>query len=79
MRTLETASGAVHAVLKMPEVRERISKLGGSVVGGTPEHLGDFLKAEVARWLKVIAANFRRESAAVTFSPRPNDADVPFP
>lgn len=49
----------INAVLKMPEVRERIAKLGGDVVGGTPEELGAFAKAEVEKWSKIIPASIR--------------------
>jgi tripartite-type tricarboxylate transporter receptor subunit TctC len=41
-------------ILTSPEVKERISKSGVDVVAGTPEHFSGFLKAEVARWAKVI-------------------------
>jgi len=41
-------------VLTSPEVKERISRSGVDVVAGTPEHFSGFLKAEVARWAKVI-------------------------
>ena len=41
-------------ILTSPEVRERISKSGVDVVAGTPEHFSGFLRAEVARWAKVI-------------------------
>lgn len=49
----------VNAVLKMPDVRERIEKLGADLVGGTPEHLAVFLKSEVDTWTKVIPASMR--------------------
>jgi tripartite-type tricarboxylate transporter receptor subunit TctC len=45
--------------LAIPEVRERISGLGADVVGGTPEQLNDFIKAEVARWGKAIKPSLR--------------------
>ena len=41
-------------ILTSPEVKDRISKSGVDVVAGTPEHFSGFLKAEVARWAKVI-------------------------
>jgi tripartite-type tricarboxylate transporter receptor subunit TctC len=49
----------INAVLQMPEVSQRIAKLGGDVVGGTPERLGQFAKAEVAKWLRVLPASLR--------------------
>jgi len=41
-------------ILTSSEVKERISRSGVDVVAGTPEHFSGFLKAEVARWAKVI-------------------------
>jgi len=41
-------------ILTSPEVKERISRSGVDVVAGTPEHFSGFLRAEVARWAKVI-------------------------
>jgi len=49
----------VNAILQMPDVRERIAKLGGDVAGGTPDQLRDFLKAEVEKWLRVLPASLR--------------------
>jgi tripartite-type tricarboxylate transporter receptor subunit TctC len=45
--------------LTIPEVRERISGLGAEVIGGTPEQLTEFIKAEVARWAKAIKPGLR--------------------
>jgi tripartite-type tricarboxylate transporter receptor subunit TctC len=41
-------------ILTSPEIKERISRSGVDVVAGTPEHFSGFLKAEVARWAKVV-------------------------
>jgi tripartite-type tricarboxylate transporter receptor subunit TctC len=41
-------------VIHAPELRDRMTALGFEVVGGTPEELGAFLKAEIAKWSKVI-------------------------
>ncbi len=41
-------------ILTSPEIKERISNQGVDVVAGSPEHFSGFLKAEVARWAKVI-------------------------
>ncbi len=48
-----------NAVLQIPEVKDRIAKLGGEVVGGTPEQLASFLKQEVAKWQRVVPASLR--------------------
>jgi tripartite-type tricarboxylate transporter receptor subunit TctC len=41
-------------ILNSEEVKDRITKSGVDVVAGSPEHFSGFLKAEVARWAKVI-------------------------
>src|SRR5581483_272111 len=49
-----------NTVLQDPEVKQRIGKLGGEVVGGSPEQLAGFLKEEVAKWQKVVPASLRQ-------------------
>ncbi len=44
----------MHAVLQMPETRERLAGLGSDVVGSTPEQFSALLKEDRARWAKVI-------------------------
>jgi tripartite-type tricarboxylate transporter receptor subunit TctC len=41
-------------VLNMPDVRERLLGIGMEPVGNTPEQFGEYLKAEVAKWIKVV-------------------------
>jgi len=43
------------AVLAMPEVREQLAAQGLAVQTSTPEQLGTLVKADLARWRKVIA------------------------
>ena len=40
--------------LQQPEMRERLTGLGCEVVGNKPEELAAFLKAETAKWTKVV-------------------------
>jgi tripartite-type tricarboxylate transporter receptor subunit TctC len=40
--------------LRSPEVRERMNQIGFDVVAGTPEEFGQFMKAEVDRWTRVV-------------------------
>lgn len=42
------------AVLNMPEVREKIIAQGNQVSGGTPEEFGALIRAEMAKWGKVV-------------------------
>ncbi len=44
------------AILKVPEVRERLLADGAEPVGNTPEQFGAFIKAEIDKWGKVIKA-----------------------
>ena len=46
----------VNAVLKDPAVAAKLDAIGAVAVGGTPAQLNDFMKAQSARWSKVIKA-----------------------
>src|SRR5437762_789194 len=54
-----TLNAEVNRALKTPEVRERLAAEGGDVLGGSPEQFASFLKAEHAKWGRVV-----RESGA---------------
>ena len=41
-------------ILKLPDVSARLSELGAEPVGGTPEQFAAHIKAEIAKWAKVI-------------------------
>jgi tripartite-type tricarboxylate transporter receptor subunit TctC len=45
---------AVDDALKDPEVHEKLVKTGATPVGGTPEQLGTFMKAEYEKWGRVV-------------------------
>jgi tripartite-type tricarboxylate transporter receptor subunit TctC len=51
--------GDIVKVLAMPDVKERFIALGADPVGNTPEEFSAYLKAEIAKWGKVV-----RESGA---------------
>ena len=44
------------AILKMPEVRERLSSDGAMVIASTGEQFAAFIKAEMVKWAKVVKA-----------------------
>ena len=44
----------VNAVLKAPDVRERIVQQGAEVIGGSPDAFAAFIRAETDKWAKVI-------------------------
>jgi tripartite-type tricarboxylate transporter receptor subunit TctC len=41
-------------VLRMPDVGDRLRALGAEPIGDTPAQFGAFMKAETAKWAKVI-------------------------
>jgi tripartite-type tricarboxylate transporter receptor subunit TctC len=45
----------VVGALAQPDVKERLAGQGVTVAGGTPEQFADHIKAEFAKWAKVIA------------------------
>lgn len=44
------------AILRTPEITERLAKDGSIVVAGTPEEFGAFIRAETEKWAKVAKA-----------------------
>jgi tripartite-type tricarboxylate transporter receptor subunit TctC len=44
----------VQAILKMPDVVKRFDELDAKVTSGSPKQFGDFWRAEVARYQKLI-------------------------
>ncbi len=44
----------IAAILKLPEIRDRITADGAEPVGSTPEAFGAFLKKEMLKWGKVV-------------------------
>ena len=49
-------------ILKQPDIQAKLAELGLSPSGGTPEELGEFQKAEIAKWAKVVKeANVKPE------------------
>ena len=41
-------------ILRMPDIKERLSSQGADPVGSSPEEFGAFMKAETAKWARVI-------------------------
>ena len=49
-------------VLQQKDVREKLADMGADVVGSTPEEFGAFMRAESAKWARLIKeANIRAE------------------
>ena len=52
--------GRIHAevvkIVNTPDFQERMVKDGGTVVGNTPAEFGDYIKADIVKWAKVVKA-----------------------
>ena len=54
--------GDVSKVLIQTDVRDRIQSMGADVIGSTPDQFAAFMRAETAKWAKVVKqANIRAE------------------
>ncbi len=51
---VDKLSAETARILKLPDVAERISALGAEAVGDRPEQFAAYIKAEIAKWAKVI-------------------------
>ena len=49
----------VGRIMRLPDVKERLSTQGGEPVTNTPEEFGTFIKSEIVKWAKGV-----RESGA---------------
>ncbi len=47
-------NGDVNRAIQDPDVRARLSKNGMELFGGTPEQFGEFMRAEIAKWTRVV-------------------------
>ncbi len=50
-------NGAIAKSLQAPEVRERFISQGAQPVSNTPEEFTEFVRAEIAKWAKVVKAS----------------------
>lgn len=46
--------GEAVKVIQQPDVRDRRQRLGMQIIGGDPERFGSFMRAETAKWGKVV-------------------------
>ena len=53
-------SGEIVRILGLPDVREQLKGQGLDPVGGTTEQFGAYIKVEIAKWGKVVAASGAR-------------------
>ena len=53
-------NAAVRTIGQTQEIRERIKEQGAELMDGTPEQAGAHVRAEIAKWAKVVAASGAR-------------------
>jgi tripartite-type tricarboxylate transporter receptor subunit TctC len=46
----------INNLLRQPEVRAQVGRLGADPAGNTPDEFAAHIKAEIAKWAKVIKA-----------------------
>lgn len=51
---VEQLNEAINRMLNSSDTRERLEAMAFEPVGGTPEQFGEYLKAEIAKWGKVV-------------------------
>jgi tripartite-type tricarboxylate transporter receptor subunit TctC len=42
------------AVLKLPDIQEKAAAAGAVIVGGSPEHFGEYLRSEIAKFRRIV-------------------------
>ncbi len=55
--TVQKLNGEIVKILGQPDVRDKLLGQGLEPNGGTPEQFGAYLKAEIAKWAKVVKAS----------------------
>jgi tripartite-type tricarboxylate transporter receptor subunit TctC len=59
---LNRLHGEIVKILRMPDIKERLSSQGADPVGSSQEEFGAFMKSESAKWARVIKeANIRAD------------------
>jgi tripartite-type tricarboxylate transporter receptor subunit TctC len=46
---------AVNTILAKPDIRQKLSSLGYTPMGGTPQQLKDYMGTEITKWGEVVA------------------------
>ena len=58
-RIIQRLNKELNAVLRSPDIRERLTTLGGNVVGGTSDRFRTYIHDEIEKWRKVVPAAAR--------------------
>jgi tripartite-type tricarboxylate transporter receptor subunit TctC len=57
---VDTLNKEINVILASPDIKAKFANIGGTALGGTPEHYGKFIASEIAKWGKVIkSANIK--------------------
>jgi len=51
---IERVNAELRKVLALPEVKDRLVVLGAEIVASTPQEFGAFLKADIAKWGRLV-------------------------
>jgi tripartite-type tricarboxylate transporter receptor subunit TctC len=51
---VDKLAGEIVAILRLPEVRERIAALGNEIETSTPQQFDERIRKEIAMWQKVL-------------------------
>ena len=51
---IERLHGDITALLRQPEVKERLARLAGDAVGNTPDEFAALIRSDASKWAKVI-------------------------
>jgi tripartite-type tricarboxylate transporter receptor subunit TctC len=54
---IRTVNEAAVAALRAPGMAEQLAEMSAEVVGSTPDGLGQFMRAELARWAPIVTAS----------------------
>ncbi len=57
--TVARLNSEINSALNHTEVKERLTAAGNELIGGTSAQAGDYIRAEVARWQKIIKPEMR--------------------
>jgi tripartite-type tricarboxylate transporter receptor subunit TctC len=51
---VQKLNAEVNRVLKLPDVKDRLVKLGADPVGGSAEDFGRYIRADTAKWARLV-------------------------
>ena len=52
--TLTRLNTELNSTLTNADVKERLTQAGNELIGGTPAQAAEFIRADVARWRKIV-------------------------